>query len=438
MTKIVIVGAGSVEFTRNLLADFLSYPELKDVTVALHDIDEDRLRTARRVARWTADHFNAEPEIEASLDRTELLPGADFVINTVQVGGYPATQIDFAIPSEYGIEYTIADTVGVGGVMRGLRSIPVMLEIATQMERYCPDAWLLNYTNPMSMLVWAASKATSIKVLGLCHSVYWTIHGIAEWLDVPFDEIQYRTAGINHIAWILRLERNGEDLYPLLRAKVEAGDIPDDDRVRAELYRRFGFYPTESSEHHAEYSPYFLGHPELVERLNIPLREYLRRCQVNLGEFDDTKRRLDAGEALEIEPTSEYAAEIIHCLLTGEKTEIVGNVMNEGRLVPNLQPESCVEVPCLVNGLGVHPVIAKALPIQCAALIHPLIDQQGLTVEAVLQHDREKVYQAMALDPVLAGRLTLDQIWEMTDRLLAAQTRWLPDWLQSKQPTGVA
>jgi alpha-galactosidase len=428
MIKIVIVGAGSVEFTRNLLADFLAYPELRDITVGLHDIDEDRLQTAERVARWTGQHFGAEPRIEASLDRTEILPGADFVINTVQVGGYPATQVDFDIPARYGIEYTIADTVGVGGVMRGLRSIPVMLEIAQQMERYCPQAWLLNYTNPMSMLVWAASKATPIKVLGLCHSVFWTIHGLAEWLGVPFEEIRYRTAGINHIAWVLALHRGDTDLYPLLRQKIEAGDIPEDDRVRAELCRRFGYFPTESSEHHAEYSPYFLGHPELVERLNIPLREYLRRCQVNLGEFEDTKSKLDRGEALDIEPTSEYAAEIIHTMLSAGTTEIVGNVMNEGRLIPNLQPEACVEVPCLVDGMGVHPTIADPLPVQCAALIHPLIDQQNLTVDAVLQRDREKIYQAVALDPVLAGRLTLDQIWQMTDELLQAEARWMPDW----------
>jgi alpha-galactosidase len=432
MTKIVIVGAGSVEFTRNLLADFLQYPELKTITVGLHDIDEDRLRTAERVAHWTAQRFDAEPCVEASLDREKLLPGADFVINTTQVGGYAATKVDFDIPGRYGIEYTIADTVGVGGVMRGLRSIPVMLEIAQQMENHCPSAWLLNYTNPMSMLVWATSKATSIHTLGLCHSVYWTIHGLAEWLGVPFDEVRYSTAGINHIAWVLKLQHNGEDLYPLLRSKVEAGDIREDDRVRAELFRRFGYYPTESSEHHSEYSSYFIGHPELVDKLNIPLREYLRRCQRNIGEFEDTKRRLAAGEDLVLEPTSEYAAEIIHCMISGEMTEIVGNVMNEnGRLIPNLQPESCVEVPCLVDGLGVHPTIAGAIPTQCAAIIHPLIDLQGLTVEAVLEEDRQKIYQAIALDPVLAGRLTLDQIWQMTDELLAAETRWLPAWTQA-------
>jgi alpha-galactosidase len=431
MTKIVIVGAGSVEFTRNLLADFLQYPELKTITVGLHDIDEDRLRTAERVAHWTAQRFDAQPRIEASLDRETLLPGADFVINTTQVGGYAATKVDFDIPGRYGIEYTIADTVGAGGVMRGLRSIPVMLEIARQMEKHCPSAWLLNYTNPMSMLVWATSKATSIHTLGLCHSVFWTIHGIAEWLGVPFEEVRYATAGINHIAWVLKLQHNGDDLYPLLRAKIEAGDVPEHDRVRPELFRRFGYYPTESSEHHSEYSSYFIGHPELVERLNIPLREYLRRCQRNIGEFEDTKRRLEAGEDLDLEPTSEYAAEIIHCMISGEMTEIVGNVMNEnGRLIPNLQPESCVEVPCLVNGLGVHPTAVGALPTQCAAIIHPLIDLQALTVEAVLEEDRQKIYQAVALDPVLAGRLTLDQVWQMTDELLAAETRWLPAWTQ--------
>ncbi|HLJ66219.1 MAG TPA: alpha-glucosidase/alpha-galactosidase [Chloroflexota bacterium] len=431
MTKIVIVGAGSVVFTRNLLADFFAYPELRGGTVGLHDVDADRLRTAQRIAEWTAAHFGASPEIQASLDRRDVLPDADFVVNAIQVGGIAATRVDFDVPARYGIQYTIADTVGAGGVMRGLRTIPVVLEIARQMEELCPAAWLLNYTNPMSMLVWAASRATGIRTLGLCHSVYWTIHRLAGWLSVPFAEVRAETAGINHIAWVLTLRHGGQDLYPRLRSLVERGDIPPGDRVRAELFRRLGYFPTESSEHHAEYSPFFLAHPELVETLRIPLREYVRRCESNLAEYDETKRRLDRGEELAVEPTSEYAAEIIHCLLTGERTEIVGNVMNQGRLIPNLQAESCVEVPCLVNGTGVHPVMAGALPTQCAALIHPLIDQQALTVQAALEEDRQAVYHAMMLDPVLAGRLTLDEIWSMADELIEAEGQWLPPWLRA-------
>ena len=429
MPKIVIVGAGSVVFTKNLLGDILAYPELRDSTIALHDIDPDRLKTAEAIAYWTAQKFGARPRIEASLERTELLPGADFVINTVQVGGYEATKVDFDIPARYGIQYTIADTVGVGGVMRALRTIPVLLEVGHQMADLCPDACLFNYSNPMSILVWALHKAVSIKTVGLCHSVYWTIRHLAERLGVPMPDITYLSAGINHIAWILRLERHGEDLYPRLRALVESGRWPDGDLVRAELFMRLGYYPTESSEHHAEYSPYFLPHSELIEQYNIPLREYVRRCEVNLGDYDETKRSLARGEELSIEPSSEYAAEIIHSMVTGEPVAIVGNVMNEGCLIPNLQPESCVEVPCLVNRLGVQATIVGNLPTQCAAYAHPLIDLQALTVEAALNHDRAAIYHAMMLDPVIAGRLTLDQIWRLTDELIAAEQQWLPDWL---------
>jgi len=285
MTKIVIIGAGSVVFTKNLLGDILAYPDLKGATIGLHDIDPDRLRTAEMTARQTAQQLGAEPRIEANLDRRRLLPGADFVINTVQVGGYEATKVDFDVPARYGIQYTIADTVGVGGVMRGLRTIPVMLEISQQMEELCPEAWLFNYANPMSILVWATSKASSIKTVGLCHSVYWTIHDLAEWLEVPMQEITYLSAGINHIAWLLRLERHGENLYPRLRQLITAGQVPSDDQVRAELFMRVGYYPTESSEHHAEYSPYFLPHRELralqhsAARVHPPLRGQSRRVR---------------------------------------------------------------------------------------------------------------------------------------------------------------
>jgi len=431
MTKIVIVGAGSVVFTRNLLGDILAYPELKECTIALHDIDGDRLKTAHAVACWTAKKLGARPHIESSLERAQLLPGADFVINTVQVGGYEATKVDFDIPARYGIQYTIADTVGVGGVMRGLRTIPVVVEIGAEMADLCPDAYFFNYANPMSILVWAVNRAVGVKTVGLCHSVYWTIHGLAKWLGMPMREVNYLSAGINHIAWILRLERHAEDLYPRLRALVEAGKVPPDDRVRAELFMRLGYYPTESSEHHAEYSPYFLTHPELVEQYNIPLREYIRRSEVNLGEFDETKRKLAAGEAFEIEPSSEYAAEIIHAIVTDEPAAVIGNVMNEGRLIRNLQAESCVEVPCLVNGLGVQPTIVGDLPTQCAAYAHPLIDLQALTVQAALNQDRMSIYHAMMLDPVIAGRLTLDQIWHLSDELIQAQQQWLPNWLRA-------
>ena len=250
MPRIVLVGAGSVEFTRNLLSDFLSYPELRDADLVLHDIDADRLATAERMARWTAAALGAEPTVRASLDRREALAGADFVVNTVQVGGARATQLDFDIPARYGLRYTINDTINVGGVLRGLRTLPVVLGIAGDMAEVCPDALLLNYTNPMGTLVKAVDEAVGMPTVGLCHSVYWTVHTLAGYLEVPFAEVDALSAGVNHLAWILRLEHRGRDLYPALRAFVESGRAPDDDLVRADLFRHFGFYPTESSEHH--------------------------------------------------------------------------------------------------------------------------------------------------------------------------------------------
>ena len=268
MTRIVLVGAGSVEFTRNLLGDFLSYPELHDATIVLHDIDEGRLATARRMAEWTAQAMGATPTIEGHLDRRAALKGADVVVDTIQVGGARATRIDFDIPARYGLRYTINDTINVGGVMRGLRSIPVVLDIVRDMQDVCPDAWFLNYTNPMAMLVKAVADTTSIKTVGLCHSVFWTIDTLAGYVGVPADEVDAFTAGVNHLAFVLRLEHRGRDLYPDLEAFVEARKVPDDDLVRAELFRRLGRYPTESSEHHAEYNPWF--DPEGRQHRTIP------------------------------------------------------------------------------------------------------------------------------------------------------------------------
>jgi alpha-galactosidase len=434
MTRIVMVGAGSVEFTRNLLGDFLSYPELRDATIVLHDIDPDRLETAGRMARWTAGALGANPAIQAHLDRRAALRGADFVVNTVQVGGARATQIDFDVPARYGLRYTINDTINVGGVFRGLRSIPVVLGIARDMEELCPDAWFLNYTNPLSMLVWAISEQSRVKTVGLCHSVYWTVHDLAEYIGVPFAEVQALSAGVNHLAFILRLERNGEDLYPTLDRAVREGRIPVTDLVRAELYRRLGYYPTESSEHHAEYSPWFIPKGDAVARYHIPIGEYLQRVAHNLEEYAETQRKLDAAEPFEIELSGEYAAVIVHSLVTGQPARIVGNVMNRGALIPNLSGEACVEVPCLVDGLGVHPTGPWPLPLQCAAYIRPAVDAQALTVRAALEHDREAIYHAVMQDPQAQARLSLDDVWRMTDELIAAEQEWMPRWLSGPAP----
>jgi alpha-galactosidase len=433
--RIVLVGAGSVEFTRNLLGDLLSYPELAGADVVLHDIDPDRLATAERMARWTAGALGAEPRITALLDRREALEGADFVVNTIQVGGARATQLDFDIPARYGLRYTINDTIGVGGVLRGLRSIPVALGIATDMSELCPDARLLNYTNPMGMLVRAVDEAIGIPVTGLCHSVYWTVHRLAGYLEVPFEEVEALSAGVNHLGWILRLEHRGRDLYPALNAFVEAGRVPDDDLVRADLFRRFGWYPTESSEHHAEYNPWFIGKADNVERFRVPIGEYLSRVANNLAEYEETRRRLAAGEPFEIERSGEYAAVIVHAMTTGSPARIVANVPNQGgRLVPNLDGDACVEVPALVDGLGVHPVAVEPLPPQCAAYDRGAVDCQALTVAAALGEDRDLVYHAVLTDPIVQARLTLDEAWRMTDELIAAEAEWLPGWLGGTGP----
>jgi alpha-galactosidase len=428
MTRIVLVGAGSVEFTRNLLGDILSYPELVDATIVLHDIDADRLATAERMASWTAGALNAHPRVQPELDRRAALKDADFVIDTIQVGGARATNVDFEIPRRYGLEYTINDTINVGGVMRGLRSIPVILGIVRDMEELCPEAWFLNYTNPMSMIIWAVTSRSGIKTVGLCHSVYWTVRAIADYIGVPYTEIDHVSAGVNHLAFLLRLTRDGEDLYPRLAEAVRDGRIPDEDLVRAELYRRLGYYPTESSEHHAEYNPWFIPKGQ-VDRFHIPIGEYLTRVARNLDEFEETKQKLAAGEPFEIERSGEYAAMIIHSVVTGEQSRIVGNVPNQRTLIPNLAADACVEVPCLVDGQGIRPLATGPLPPQLAAYIHPAVDAQGLTVKAVLEEDRDAIYHAVMQDPIVQARLTLDETWRMTDDLIAAEAEWLPDWL---------
>ena len=325
MPRIVLIGAGSVEFTRNLLGDILTSPALRTSQIALHDIDPERLATAERMARWTATALGAEPTISAHLDRREALKGADFVVNTIQVGGARATQIDFDVPSRFGLRYTIADTVGVGGVFRGLRTVSVVLGIARDMEEICPDALLLNYTNPLAIVVRAVSEASSIRVVGLCHSVFWTVDTLAGYLGYPRDEVDVASAGINHLAFVLRLEHRGRDLYPELRAFVDAGRTPDDDLVRADLFRRLGFYLTESSEQQAEYSPWYIGKRDAagdaIERFHIPIGEYLDRVSRNLEEYAETRRMLDAGEAFEIERSGEYAATIAEAMTTGSLPE---------------------------------------------------------------------------------------------------------------------
>lgn len=426
MTKIAFIGAGSVVFTKNLLGDILTFPELANCAISLHDIDPVRLETAAAMAKWTAQALGVSPKIEAHLDRRKALAGANYAINMIQVGGHRATLIDFDIPRKYGLKQTIGDSHGIGGIFRALRTIPVMLDIAHDMEQVCaPGALMLNYTNPMSMLCWAWFSASRVPIVGLCHSVQFTTWQISQYAGVPYDEVIYLGAGINHMAWILRFEHKGKDAYPLLRKALEENRIPPDDLVRAELFRRLGYYVTESSEHNAEYSAHFIPHAGQIEKFNIPIDEYIRRSEENLKEFDAVRKQLARGQAFEIERSAEYASLIIHSMETGQPRVIYSNVRND-HLIDNLPDGCCVEVPCLVDRNGVQPTHIGALPPQLAGVSRLHVAVQELTVRAALEGKREYVYQAAMLDPLTAATMPLDRIWAMVDELIAAYGEVLP------------
>jgi alpha-galactosidase len=419
MTKIVFFGAGSIVFTKNLLGDILTFPELQNSTITLYDIDPVRLETAEQMARWTAQTLGASPTIEATLDRRKALTGANYVINMIQVGGHAATLIDFDIPRKYGLKQTIADSHSIGGIFRALRTIPVMLDLAREMEEVCPDAIFLNYTNPMSMLCWAWFAATQIPIVGLCHSVQYTTWQISQYAGVPYEEVTYLGGGINHVAWILRFEHNGKDAYPLLRKALDENRIPPEDSVRAELFRRLGYYVTESSEHNAEYSAHFIPHAGQIEKFHVPIDEYIRRSEENLKEFDQIRAQLQRGEAFEIERSAEYGSLIIHSIETGQSRVIYGNVRNTN-LIDNLPNGCCVEVPCLVDRNGIQPTHIGALPPQLAGMSRIHIAVQELTVKAALEGKRDPVYHAAMLDPLTAATMPLDRIWAMVDELIDA------------------
>ncbi len=433
MTKITLIGAGSTIFAKALMGDILSYPELAGVTLSLHDIDERRLRTSEVVAHRVAEGLGARPTIQATADRREALDGADYAICMIQVAGYqPGTVVDFEIPKKYGMQQTIADTIGIGGIMRGLRTIPVLLEMCRDMEELCPEVTFLQYVNPMAMNCWALSRATSIKTVGLCHSVQGTASQLARDIGVPEAEINYLCAGINHLAFYLRFERNGQDLYPLIRRVAAEGRVPEEDRVRYEMLTRLGYFVTESSEHFAEYVPWFIkrDRPDLIERFNIPLDEYLRRCEAQIAGWENLRAEMeDPGQPIEASRSQEYGARLIHSMETGTPRVIYGNVPNHG-LIDNLPAACCVEVPCLVDANGVQPTTVGELPPQLAALMLTNINVQALTVEAALTGRREHIYHAAMLDPHTAAELDLDQIWVMVDDLIEAHGDWLPAYAE--------
>jgi alpha-galactosidase len=429
--RIALIGAGSVIWTRCLMTDMLGFPEHAGSTISLMDIDPVRLETARKTVERLVEQVGAPARVEATLDRRQAVAGADYVIYAVQVGMHQATLLDFEIPARYGLRQTIADTVGVGGIFRGLRTIPVMLDLLRDMEEVCPGALLLNYVNPMSILCLAAARASSITTVGLCHSVQGTARQLAEYIGVPADEVSHRVAGINHMAWFLDLRHRRQDLYPRLRELLEHGRVPPWDRVRFEMLRRLGYFVTESSEHMAEYVPYFIKRADLVRDFNIPLDEYVRRSERNLAEFEETRRMIERGEPFELRRSHEYAADIIHAVETNRDWSFNGNVPNSldrhtAALIPNLPADSLVEVPCLVNANGVQPVHVGELPTHLAGLNRSHITVHQLTVEAALTGNRDALYQAVMLDPHTASVLSLDEIWAMTDALIDAHGDALP------------
>ena len=433
MVRICFIGAGSTIFAKNVLGDAMLTPSLQDAEIALYDIDENRLKESELMLQTINKNSNQNrAKIQSFSDRKEALKDANFVINAIQVGGYkPSTVIDFEIPKKYGLQQTIGDTTGIGGIFRGLRTLPVMFDIAKDMEEVCPDAWLLNYTNPMAILTMGMLKATKIKTVGLCHSVQVCVPELFEHLGIKdqynLDEFQWKIAGINHMAWLLEINRNGKDFYPEIRRLASEIANPHKDSVRFELMKHFGYYITESSEHNAEYHPYFIkkNYPELIEQLQIPIDEYLRRCVDQIAGWETQRDEIVNDGSLEHARSREYASYIMDAITTGTPTMIAGNVLNKG-LITNLPGDCCVEVPCLVDKNGVQPTYVGKLPTQLAALNRTNINVQELTVEAAMTLEKDKIYQAALMDPHANAELSISEIKAMVDELIAAHGDYLP------------
>jgi alpha-galactosidase len=432
VTKVAIIGAGSVEFTRNIIADLSSADELhRSLELALHDIDPERLAYAERAANQVVNRLGAGHRVSSHPDRKTAFEGADYLINEIQVGGYDATVTDFKIPTSYGVRQTIADTLGIGGIMRGLRTIPVMIEMGNEMAELCPGGLLLNYTNPMAMVpwgIWAGSSWPAARTVGVCHSVRDTHAFLAETVGVPENRVEFRTAGFNHqcFVYVFRDKESNEDLYERLRAIVEDDPEGLGRRVRVELFRRFGYFPTESSEHSAEYVPWFLHLPEQVDRFRIQIDEYLRRSEENLAEWAELKAQLDAGEELELERNDELAAQFVTALETGRPIELYGNVRNEG-LIDGLPEDACVEVPVTVADGVVQPRRIGPIPAHCLALNRTFLNVVELTVRAVVDGKRGLVYEAALLDPNTSATLATDQIVNLVDDLIDAHGDLIPE-----------
>lgn len=455
MDKITFLGAGSSVFAKNVLGDCITTDAMREFEYALYDIDPKRLEESyMMLSNINRNSNGGKGKIVKYSDRLEALRGAKYVINAIQVGGYePCTVIDFEIPKKYGLRQTIGDTHGIGGMFRALRTIPVMLDFAKDMEKVCPNALFINYTNPMSMLSLAMFRATPIETVGLCHSHQACVPGLLTRLGLPQDGVAYKIAGLNHMAWLLEITRNGEDYYPEIKRRAAEGPIIDaykeyrkfypqipaiegefsvtnhDDMVRFEIMKQFGYYVTESSEHSSEYYPWFIkkGHPELVDRYNIPLDEYPRRCRIQIEQWKEMAKELVHNENLTHKKSNEYAAGIIEALEVGGVFGFAGNVLNTG-LIDNLPHDCSVEVSCLVNEGHIRPCYMGALPRQLAALNMRQVEVQQLTVDAALTGKKEYIYQAAMLDPLAGSELTIDEIHGMVDELIEAYGNWLPKY----------
>jgi alpha-galactosidase len=443
--KIALIGAGSTVFMKRLIGDVLLKPALCQSTITLMDIDKTRLAESEMVARKLVSSLGTPTVIETTTDQRTALTDADFVIVTFQIGGYdPCTITDFEVPNKYGLRQTIADTLGIGGIMRGLRTVPHLWKICEDMQAVCPDALMLQYVNPMAINTWAiAEKFPDIKQVGLCHSIQNTVSELARDLEIPYDDIRYRVAGINHMAFFLDFEQRLADgsrtnLYPLLRDGFVSGNIPKPNDwnarcpniVRYEMMMRLGYFATESSEHFAEYVPYFIknNRGDLIEKFGIPLDEYPKRCIEQIDDWEEQARSLKSAQSIDVEQSNEYAAILMNSIITGEPSVIYGNIQNNGA-IPSLPNKCAVEVPCLVDDNGIQPTIIGDLPPQLTALMRTNINVQELTVAALIEEKREHVFHAAMLDPHTSAELDLDQIWNMTEELITAHGTWLPDWV---------
>ncbi|RVA31108.1 alpha-glucosidase/alpha-galactosidase [Mesorhizobium sp. M7D.F.Ca.US.004.03.1.1] len=451
--KITFIGAGSTVFMKNIVGDVLQRPSLSGATIALMDVNPQRLEESAIVVNKLIATLGVKAKTETHSDQRKALADADFVVVAFQIGGYePCTVTDFEVPKKYGLRQTIADTLGVGGIMRGLRTVPHLWKVCEDMLAVCPQAIMLQYVNPMAINTWAISeKYPEIRQVGLCHSVQGTAMELAHDLDLPYEEIRYRSAGINHMAFYLNFEHRQpdgsyRDLYPDLVRAYREGRAPKPgwnprcpNKVRYEMLTRLGYFVTESSEHFAEYTPYFIkeGRPDLIEKYGIPLDEYPKRCIEQIERWKDQAQAYRSAQRIEVEESKEYASSIMNSVWTGEPSVIYGNVRNNG-CITSLPRDCAAEVPCLVDASSIQPTYIGDLPPQLTALIRTNINVQELTVRALMSENREHIYHAAMMDPHTAAELDLDQIWSLVDDLLAAHGDWLPGWARKNRKNEAA